>query len=63
MHVDGGLLEATDAELFTIDIFGLDQAVAVADEERIARHGNHTFFVAGFLHHTKHHAALIEMQS
>jgi hypothetical protein len=33
LHVDGGLLQAADAELFAVHIFRLDQAVTVADEK------------------------------
>src|SRR6266849_10674283 len=35
LHVDGGLLETANSKFFAIDIFRLNQAVTVADQQRV----------------------------
>src|SRR6266481_4760778 len=63
LHVDGGLLQAANAELFAVDIFRFNQSVTVADEQRIGRHKHRAFFVAVILNDSENHAPFIEMQS
>src|SRR5271156_5279672 len=62
LHANRGLLEPRYAELLAVDILRLDQPVAVADEQRIARHRDDALFVIVVLDDPENHAAFIEVQ-
>src|SRR5579863_3390672 len=62
LHGHRGLLQTTNSEFFAVDIFRLDQTVAVAHQERIGRHDHRAFLVAVVLDDTEDHAAFVEMQ-
>ena len=62
LDVDGGLLQAADAEFFAVDIFRLDQTVTIADQQGVGRDDDRAFFVTIVFHYAQHHAAFIEME-
>src|SRR5713101_3702105 len=45
LHVDRGFLQAANPKFFAVDVFRLDQAVTVSDQERLRSHRQRSFLI------------------
>src|SRR5882757_8999938 len=45
LHVDGSFLQTANPKFFTVDVFRLDQAVTIANQQGVGSYGHRSFFV------------------
>src|SRR5882724_2525052 len=60
LHADGGFFHAADAEFLAVNVFGLDETVAVADENCACGNVELAFFIVVVFDYAEDHAALVE---
>src|SRR5882724_1853527 len=60
LQTDGGFLQPTNAKFFAVDIFRLDEAVTVANEQRVRPHNDSALLIAIVLDDAEDHAAFVQ---